>query len=132
MKLLLAILLVSSVLAAIPTKVTNCIANPSIVFTEATFSVQPQKGVDETITLYGTANAHAELTNVQLKAKWNEVEVMTEDFPEDEIYDKDDKVVYTQTKNFPTFTPSGKITTQFYFQNAKGTNFACAEISFVL
>ncbi|CAD8043025.1 unnamed protein product [Paramecium primaurelia] len=132
MKLLISIILISTVLAAIPTKVTNCIANPSVIFTEATLSVQPQKGVDETITLYGTANTHVELTNVQLKAKWNGVDVFQEDFPEDEIYEKDDKVVYTLTQNFPTYTPSGKITTQFYFQNAKGTDFGCAEISIVL
>ncbi|CAD8135649.1 unnamed protein product [Paramecium pentaurelia] len=132
MKLLISIILISTVLAVIPTKVTNCIANPSVIFTEATLSVQPQKGVDETITLYGTANTHVELANVQLKAKWNGVDVFQEDFPEDEIYEKDDKVVYSLTQNFPTYTPSGKITTQFYFQNAKGTNFGCAEISIVL
>lgn len=64
MKAFIAILLVSVALAAIPTKVTNCMENPSVVFTAATFSVTPAKGVDETITLYGTANAHAELSNV--------------------------------------------------------------------
>lgn len=64
MKVLIAILLVSATLAAIPTKVTNCMTNPLVVFTAATFSVTPAKGVDETITLYGTANAHAELANV--------------------------------------------------------------------
>lgn len=64
MKLLIAVLLIATTLASIPTKVTNCMANPTVVFTAATFSVEPAKGVDETITLYGTANAHAELSNV--------------------------------------------------------------------
>lgn len=64
MKALIAILLVSVTLSAIPTKVTNCMADPKVVFTAATFSVTPAKGVDETITLYGTANDHAELANV--------------------------------------------------------------------
>ncbi|CAD8095577.1 unnamed protein product [Paramecium primaurelia] len=132
MKYLIALLLVSSILAAIPTKVTNCMANPKIVFTEATFSVTPAKGVDETITLYGSANDHVELANVQLKAKWNGIDAFEDNYPEDEVYEKGDLVNYEMTQNFPTYTPSGKIVVQMWFQNAKGTNFACAEVGFVI
>lgn len=64
MKALFVVLLLATAFAAIPTAVTNCMSNPSITFTAATFSVEPAKGVDETMTLYGTANAHAELANV--------------------------------------------------------------------
>ncbi|CAD8068210.1 unnamed protein product [Paramecium sonneborni] len=125
-------LLLGTAFAAIPTKVTNCMADPKIVFTSATFSVQPAKGVDETITLYGNANLHVELANVLLKAKWNGVEAFEDNYPEDEVYDKGDPVSYSLTQNFPTYTPSGKISCQFWFQNAKGANFACAEISFIV
>ena len=101
-------LLIGTALSAIPTKVTNCMADPKIVFTSATFSVAPAKGVDETITLYGSANQHVELTNVLLKAKWNGVEAFEDNYPEDEVYDKGDPVNYSLTQNFPTYTPSVK------------------------
>lgn len=94
MKFFIGLLLVSTILAAIPTDVKNCMSNPSVTFTAATFSVTPAKGVDETITIYGTASSHAELTNVNLKAKWNGVDAYEDNYEEDDVYDEGDPIVY--------------------------------------
>lgn len=97
MKVLVCALVISTIFAAIPTDVKNCMTNPSVTFTAATFSVTPAKGVDETITIYGTANAHAELTNVNLKAKWNGIEAFEDNYEEDDVFDEGDPVTYTTT-----------------------------------
>ena len=83
MKVVILSILLISTLAVIPTAVTNCGTSKKIVFTEATFSVQPAKGVDETITLYGTASDHIELENVELIALWNGAKVFNQDTPND-------------------------------------------------
>lgn len=106
MKIVITFLLVASAFAVIPTKVENCGTAKFITWTSATFSVQPTKGVDETFSLYGTANDHVELSNVNLKAKWNGVDVFAQDYPNNEVYDKGDPVTFVLTQNFPTFTPS--------------------------
>jgi hypothetical protein len=95
------------VLSAIDTKVTNCMTGETaIIWTAATFSVVPTKGVNETISLYGNATAHAELANVFMVAYWNGLEAFTDNYPDDEAWDKGDLVSYQLTQLFPTYTPS--------------------------
>lgn len=97
MKFIIATLLIASALAVIPTKVENCGTVQDIVWTSATYSVEPAKGVDETISIYGNANAHIELENVKLKAKWNGVDVFSQDYPNSDVYDAGDPVTYVLT-----------------------------------
>ncbi|NDW60186.1 hypothetical protein G0P98_27435, partial [Yangia sp. PrR004] len=98
MKVLLLAMMATFVLSAIDTKVTNCMTGTtSIVWTAATFSVEPTKGVNETITLYGDATAHAELANVYMVAYWNGLEAFTDNYPGDDAWDEGDKVTYSLT-----------------------------------
>jgi hypothetical protein len=94
MKIIISLLLTAA-LCQIDTGVKNCMQNPKVVFTEATLSVVPAKGVNETMTLYGTAQEHAELDNVLIKAKWNGIDSYEQDYPEDDAYDKGDPVTYS-------------------------------------
>ena len=100
----------------------------------------PSKGTDNTIILYGDAHDHVELSHVILKAKWNGVDVFNTRQEEKSIYDEDDSVIYKQTANFPSFTPSvyfmsiwkGKILLNFIFYDTNGVERGCAETGFTL